>query len=152
MAYVRLRKIKRFALYHSLKLVSTMTRAEMNWKIFRSVLPLIALVAFAYYTTSLKTDYSKEEPVVSTDSHELTWRFQMNEGSELLNKVVKVKGKVTGYDSLLLILDHKVICQLHNEQMTRPEIGDSVSLKGRCVTYDDLLEELRLDHVIQIIE
>ena len=129
-----------------------MTRAEMNWKIFRSVLPLISLVAFAYYTTSLKTDYSKEEPVVSTDSHELTWRFQMNEGSELLNKVVQVKGKVTGYDSLLLILDHKVICQLHNEQMTRPEIGDSVSLKGRCVTYDDLLEELRLDHVIQIIE
>ena len=90
--------------------------------------------------------------MVSTDSHELTWRFQMNEGSELLNKVVQVKGKVTGYDSLLLILDHKVICQLHNEQMTRPEIGDSVSLKGRCVTYDDLLEELRLDHVIQIIE
>ena len=36
--------------------------------------------------------------------------------------------------------------------MTRPEIGDSVSLKGRCVTYDDLLEELRLDNVIQIIE
>ena len=152
MAYVRLRKIKRFALYHSLKLVSTMTRAEMNWKIFRSVLPLVALIAFAYYTTSLKTDYTKEEPVIKTDAHELTWQFQMNEGSELLNQVVQVKGKVTGYDSLLLILDHRVICQLHDQQMMRPEIGDTVSLKGRCVTYDDLLEELRLDHVIQIVE
>ncbi len=129
-----------------------MTRAEMNWKIFRSVLPLVALIAFAYYTTSLKTDYTKEEPVIKTDAHELTWQFQMNEGSELLNQVVQVKGKVTGYDSLLLILDHRVICQLHDQQMMRPEIGDTVSLKGRCVTYDDLLEELRLDHVIQIVE
>ena len=129
-----------------------MTRAEMNWKIFRSVLPLVALIAFAYYTQSLKVDYSSEKPVLSTEAYDLVWQFQMNEVAELLNKVVQVKGKVTGYDSLLLILDHKVICQLHNEQMTRPEIGDSVSLKGRCVTYDDLLEELRLDHVIQIIE
>lgn len=129
-----------------------MTRAEMNWKIFRSVLPLVALIAFAYYTTSLKTDYTKEEPVIKTDAHELTWQFQMNEGSELLNQVVQVKGKVTGYDSLLLILDHRVICQLHDQQMMRPEIGDTVSLKGRCVTYDDLLEELRLDYVIQIVE
>ena len=152
MSFVVLNKIKRFALYHCLKLVSGMTRAEMNWKIFRSVLPLVALIAFAYYTTSLKTDYTKEEPVIKTDAHELTWQFQMNEGSELLNQVVQVKGKVTGYDSLLLILDHRVICQLHDQQMMRPEIGDTVSLKGRCVTYDDLLEELRLDHVIQIVE
>ena len=90
--------------------------------------------------------------MIKTDAHELTWQFQMNEGSELLNQVVQVKGKVTGYDSLLLILDHRVICQLHDQQMMRPEIGDTVSLKGRCVTYDDLLEELRLDHVIQIVE
>ncbi len=152
MSFVVLNKIKRFALYHGLKLVSGMTRAEMNWKIFRSVLPLVALIAFAYYTTSLKTDYTKEEPVIKTDAHELTWQFQMNEGSELLNQVVQVKGKVTGYDSLLLILDHRVICQLHDQQMMRPEIGDTVSLKGRCVTYDDLLEELRLDYVIQIVE
>ena len=39
-----------------------MTRAEMNWKIFRSVLPLVALVAFVYYTQSLKPDYKTKEP------------------------------------------------------------------------------------------
>ena len=36
----------------------------MNWKIFRSVLPLVALVAFAYYTTSMKEDYAAKDPVL----------------------------------------------------------------------------------------
>ena len=149
---MRLGKIKRFALYHRLKLVSTMTRAEMNWKIFRSVLPLVALIAFAYYTQSLKVDYSSEKPVLSTEAYDLVWQFQMNEGNELLNKVVQVKGQVTGYDSLLIILNHKIVCQPHNTKIEKPKIGETVTMKGRCVSYDDLLEELRLDHVVQIID
>ena len=129
-----------------------MTRAEMNWKIFRSVLPLVALIAFAYYTQSLKVDYSSEVPVLSTEAYDLVWQFQMNEGNELLNKVVQVKGQVTGYDSLLIILDHKIVCQPHNTKIEKPKIGETVTMKGRCVSYDDLLEELRLDHVVQIID
>ncbi len=71
---------------------------------------------------------------------------------ELLNKVVQVKGQVTGYDSLLIILNHKIVCQPHNTKIEKPKIGETVTMKGRCVSYDDLLEELRLDHVVQIIE
>ena len=129
-----------------------MTRAEMNWKIFRSVLPLVALIAFAYYTQSLKVDYSSEKPVLSTEAYDLVWQFQMNEGNELLNKVVQVKGQVTGYDSLLIILNHKIVCQPHSAKIEKPKIGETVTMKGRCVSYDDLLEELRLDHVVQIID
>lgn len=128
-----------------------MTRAEMNWKIFRSVIPLVALVAFAYYTTSLKPDYAGKEPVLITDSTDLLWRFQMNEGTELINQVVQFKGKVTGFDSLLIILDHRLICAPDTSLQIDIAIGDSVSLKGRCLGYDDLLEELRLDHVVKIM-
>ena len=63
----------------------------MNWKIFRSVLPLVALIAFAYYTQSLKVDYSSEVPVLSTEAYDLVWQFQMNEGSELLRDALKHK-------------------------------------------------------------
>ena len=128
-----------------------MTRAEMNWKIFRSILPLVALVAFAYYTTSLKPDYAGKEPVLITDSKDLLWRFQMNEGTELINQVVQFKGKVTGFDSLLIILDHRLICSPDTSLQIDIGIGDSVNLKGRCLGYDDLLEELRLDHVVKIM-
>jgi hypothetical protein len=128
-----------------------MTRAEMNWKIFRSVLPLVALVAFVYYTKSLKPDYASMKPTLITDSHDLLWRFQMNEGAELINQVVQFRGKVTGFDSLLVIMDHRLICNPDSTMVDDLIIGDSTTLKGRCIGYDDLLEELRLDHVVKIM-
>lgn len=128
-----------------------MTRAEMNWKIFRSVLPLVALVAFVYYTKSLKPDYASIKPTLTTDSHDLLWRFQMNEGAELINQVVQFRGKVTGFDSLLVIMDHRLICNPDSTMVDDLSIGDSTTLKGRCIGYDDLLEELRLDHVVKIM-
>ena len=128
-----------------------MTRAEMNWKIFRSVLPLVALVAFVYYTKSLKPDYASIKPTLLTDSHDLLWRFQMNEGAELINQVVQFRGKITGYDSLLVIMDHRLICNPDSTMVDDLSIGDSSTLKGRCIGYDDLLEELRLDHVVKIM-
>jgi len=128
-----------------------MTRAEMNWKIFRSVLPLVALVAFVYYTKSLKPDYASMKPTLITDSHDLLWRFQMNEGAELINQVVQFRGKITGFDSLLVIMDHRLICNPDSTMVDDLIIGDSTTLKGRCIGYDDLLEELRLDHVVKIM-
>jgi len=128
-----------------------MTRAEMNWKIFRSVLPLVALVAFVYYTKSLKPDYASRKPNLITDSHDLLWRFQMNEGTELINQIVQFKGKITGFDSLLVIIDHRLICNPDSTMIMDLSIGDSATLKGRCIGYDDLLEELRLDHVVKIM-
>ena len=128
-----------------------MTRAEMNWKIFRSVLPLVALVAFVYYTKSLKPDYASIKPTLITDSHDLLWRFQMNEGAELINQVVQFRGKITGFDSLLVIMDHRLICNPDSTMVDDLSIGDSTTLKGRCIGYDDLLEELRLDHVVKVM-
>ena len=127
-----------------------MPRAEMNWKIVRSIIPIIVLATFVYYTQSLKPDYTSKEPVLTTDANDLVWRFQMNEGSELLNQIVKVNGKVTGIDSLLVILDHQVICAPDLSAGLVPSIGESITVKGRCIGYDDLLKELRLDHVVRI--
>jgi|TARA_B100000902_G_scaffold368988_1_gene392806 hypothetical protein len=114
------------------------------------VLPLVALVAFAYYTKSLKPDYKAKEPILITDSHDLIWRFQMNEGTELINQVVQFRGKVTGFDSSFVILDHRLICSTDSSVKSNLSIGDSTILKGRCLGYDDLLEELRLDYVVKI--
>ena len=129
-----------------------MTRAEMNWKIFRSVLPLVALVAFAYYTTSMKEDYATKDPVLITDSHDLFWRFQMNEGAELINKIIQFDGKISDFDESLLIIDKKLICTPDSTQNITSSIGDSIVLKGRCIGYDDLMQELRLDHVVQVTD
>ena len=75
----------------------------------------------------------------------------MNEGAKLINQVVQFKGKITGFDSLLVIMDHRLICNLDSTMVSDLSIGDSTTLKGRCIGYDDLLEELRLDHVVKIM-
>ena len=43
-----------------------MTRGEMNWKIVRSIIPIIAMIFFVYYTKNLKTDYTKLNPILKS--------------------------------------------------------------------------------------
>jgi hypothetical protein len=127
-----------------------MTRGEMNWKIVRSIIPIIALCAFFYYTKSMQPDYTSKNPVLTTNASELFWRFQMNEANELINQVVQINGEVTGFDSILVILNNSVICSPEKGKKIQPKIGENINIKGRCVSYDDLLMELRLDHVILV--
>ena len=76
-----------------------MTRGEMNWKIVRSIIPIVAMIFFVYYTKNLKTDYTKLNPILKASAHDVLWRFQMNEGEELLYNVIQIEGSVTKVDS-----------------------------------------------------
>jgi|TARA_B110000495_G_scaffold70741_1_gene60384 hypothetical protein len=127
-----------------------MTRREMNWKIVRSIIPIIALGAIYYYTQSIKMNYETEKPVLVTDAKDLIWRFQMDAAKELLFQVVHVTGTITGMDSLLVILNHKLICAPDGDMKLNPIIGETVTYKGRCIGYDVLLDEVRMDHVYQL--
>ena len=127
-----------------------MTRGEMNWKIERSVIPIIAMIFFVYYTKNLKTDYTKLEPILKTTAHDVLWRFQMNEGKELLYNVIQVNGDVTKVDSSNFILHYKIICSPDKISDFLSSEGKKITLKGRCVRYDPLTEILLMDHVIEI--
>ena len=128
------------------------TRREMNWKIIRSIIPIIALGAIYYYSQSIKVNYETEKPVLITNAKDLIWRFQMDSAKELLFQVVQVKGSITGLDSLLIILDHKLICAPEPDTELNPKVGEAVTFKGRCIGYDDLLDEVRMDHVFLVRE
>jgi len=128
-----------------------MTRGEMNWKIFRSVLPLIILVIFVYYTKSLNPNPTKMEPTIINDLNDLFWRFQMNEGDEFLYRFIQINGTITEFDSLSFILNHKVICNSKNLENFNPKIGQIIDIKGRCTGYDSILKKLIIDHVSVVI-
>ena len=127
-----------------------MTRGEMNWKIVRSVIPIIAMIFFVYYTKNLKTDYTKLDPTLKITAHDVLWRFQMNEGEELLYNVIQVSGNVTKVDSSDFILHYKIICTPDKISDFLSSEGKKITIKGRCVRYDPITEILLLDHVIQI--
>jgi len=119
----------------------------MNWKIIRSVIPLVVLVVFVYYTKSLNPDYNSMEPILITDANDLFWRFQVNEGDEFLYKVVQITGKISDVDSSNVYLDNKIIFSIKNRKNFYPKIGQEIVVKGRCIRYDNILKKINLDHV-----
>ena len=127
-----------------------MTRGEMNWKIVRSVIPIIAMIFFVYYTKNLKTDYTKLDPILKTTAHDVLWRFQMDEGEELLYNVIQINGNVTKVDSSDFILHYKIICTPDKISDFLYSDGKKITIKGRCLRYDPIKEILLLDHVIEI--
>ena len=126
-----------------------MTRAEMNWKIFRSVLPLAALVAFTYYTQKFKFDNIDSEPALITDADDLIWRFQVKEGDFLVNKVIQVNGIVTELDSLVIVLNHRIICS--SESQIDAKLRDSLKLKGRMSDYDEFNDRLVIKDAVKVM-
>ena len=126
-----------------------MTRAEMNWKIFRSVLPLVALVAFTYYTQKFKFDNIDSEPALITDADDLIWRFQIKEGDFLVNKVIQVNGIVTELDSLVIVLNHRIICS--SESQIDAKLRDSLKLKGRISDYDEFNDRLVIKDAVKVM-
>ncbi len=126
-----------------------MTRAEMNWKIFRSVLPLAALVAFTYYTQKFKFDNIDSEPALITDADDLIWRFQVKEGDFLVNKVIQVNGIVTELDSLVIVLNHRIICS--SESQIDAKLRDSLKLKGRISDYDEFNDRLVIKDAVKVM-
>ena len=126
-----------------------MTRSEMNWKIFRSVLPLAALVAFTYYTQKFKFDNIDSEPALITDADDLIWRFQVKEGDFLVNKIIQVNGIVTELDSLLIVLNHRIICS--SELQIDAKLRDSLKLKGRISDYDEFNDRLVIKDAVPVM-
>ncbi len=127
-----------------------MTRGEMNWKIVRSIIPIVAMIFFVYYTKNLKIDYTKLNPILKASAHDVLWRFQMNEGEELLYNVIQIEGSVTKVDSSDFTLHYKITCTPENISDFLFSEGKKISVKGRCIRYDPITENLQLDHVIEI--
>lgn len=60
-----------------------------------------------------------------------------------LDKTVEITGKVTSIGDSDLVLDEKVFCTF--ESIPDVELNANVTIKGRCIGFDDLLEEVKID-------
>ena len=65
------------------------------------------------------------------------------------NKVVLLKGTISSKEGKGILLNKGVYCQFREDiKISKLKEGDPISLKGRVIGYDDLLEELKLDQCI----
>jgi hypothetical protein len=74
--------------------------------------------------------------------------------SKYLDKTVAVQGEVSEIDqeSNILVLNEKINVILLKENLSSLQVGETVQIKGRCLGYDDLLEQVSFDNAALIKE
>jgi len=130
-----------------------MINKKIYWTIFRFFLPLSIIGLIIIYNTYNKPhkDFNKSPFEVAIESEELISLYQDNTdnaNARFLDKILLVKGNITNIESDIIILDNGIVCTLDPSQVVTEEIhlNKNISVKGRCIGYDDLLEEIRIDH------
>ena len=64
--------------------------------------------------------------------------------NKYLNQTITVSGVITSFNPENIMINNKIFCKF-DTIMTEININDSTVVKGRCIGYDELLEEIKLD-------
>lgn len=70
--------------------------------------------------------------------------------TKYLNKTIEISGAVTNMDSNTLTVSEKVFCQFISTIDPAANLNEQITVKGRFIGYDDLLEEIKLDQCIVV--
>lgn len=116
-----------------------------SWFVFFFI---FILIASAYvYIQKPHRDISVETVEYSISSDALLNEFLVNEtdaSTKFLDKTIVVYGTLSENNNNFLSVDNKVYC---NFEMTPPQIplNSFLKIKGRCIGFDVLLEQVKLD-------
>lgn len=114
---------------------------------------ILLVISFAsfylYYNVLYKEarNIQNEKSEFSVTASELSYDFTknaLNAYSRYSNKTIEIKGKVTEVSDSTLVLDKKVFCQM-NEKVNMDFMNKDVTVKGRCIGFDDLFGVVKFD-------
>tara|TARA_B100000941_G_scaffold89961_1_gene62289 strand:+ start:732 stop:1139 length:408 start_codon:yes stop_codon:yes gene_type:complete len=128
---------------------------ENKIQIIKKYSPLIFIVlliiVYAVWNKPHK-NYSNTKPNITIDSSNFINEFKTNSTlatEKYLNQIILVNGNVTDRLTKSVVLNNGIVCTLDSSSLKALEpiqINNDVSIKGRFVGFDDLFEEIRLDH------
>ena len=117
--------------------------------IFLIVLAL-ALAGFGFYKFYLykpARDVGSEGASYAVDAGRFVKEYAKDPATadtKYLNEVIEIKGKITAAADSLVTVDSLVVCGFDGLP-AKKEVGDAVMIKGRCIGYDELFGEVKLD-------
>ena len=119
-------------------------------KLFIAIILLVCASYFVYdYMYQDHRDINAEEASVNVPATELVQLFKDNEFPEVLNSTVQVSGVITELDTHTLTIDNSVHCSF-DTAIQGIKSNEQITIKGRCIGYDDLFEIVKLDQSIII--
>lgn len=130
----------------------------MKRKILFIIVGVVVLGSIVYaYINRDHRDIATATVEYALTSQELASSFQDNEEEAIatyLNAVIEVKGMVTIASGTVIELNSGISTQLQEllsqAQEEKLKGKPQITLRGRCIGYDSLLEEVRLDQAFII--
>ena len=120
----------------------------MNRKwIITLILLLIVFLGYKYIYQDHR-DIQKEQAEFVVFSTSITKEFLQNSmeaEKKYLNKTIEISGVITEITENDITLNNNVFCQFSSKITTLFTTKDSITIKGRCIGYDDLLELVKID-------
>ncbi|WP_373518431.1 hypothetical protein [Pricia sp.] len=113
---------------------------------------LIILIGCGYfYLNQSHRNIQKEEVKYTVTSSELAESFRRSgPKTDIADQVIQTKGRITALDEKSVTLDKKVEVLFLKKLPAGLKKGKEVTIKGRCVGYDDLLEVVKVDQALLI--
>ena len=117
-----------------------------------SLLFFIAFFGTVFFTYNKPhKDFSAAQADITLEAAKLYEHYQndlSDANLKFLDKVLLVNGPVTELNSNLVIIGGNIVCSLDSLYVldTSIKLDDKISVKGRCIGYDDLFGEVRIDH------
>tara|TARA_B100001113_G_scaffold209669_2_gene171956 strand:+ start:1166 stop:1576 length:411 start_codon:yes stop_codon:yes gene_type:complete len=125
---------------------------KYTWKMVKPLIPIFFLAAWAFlFEEKIWPDWENEEPIKIFEKSELQWEYEMDPDLAMENyrfEFVEFEGVAKIYNKDTLVIDNNIYCIMENIDSTlyKNIIGQSVSLKGRILSYNTATKKFRLDH------
>ena len=120
---------------------------KKKWIVFLLLIVFVAITVILYVYKPHR-NIANEDANIKINATELFNEFSRNEkvaNTKYLDKVIEISGQVTTVDNknnTLTLDNHVNVNFLTNPQI---ELGQKIKIKGRCVGYNELMEEIILD-------
>lgn len=127
----------------------------MKKRLFIFIL-LIGLIILGYrYIYKSHRDIKSENASYVVNSSNILMEFSLNielSTEKYLNKVIEIKGNVTKVNNYGLEIDKKINCYFDQTIIKVELLDKQITIKGRFIGFDELLEEIKIDQctVIEI--
>ncbi len=110
---------------------------------------LFGLTILGYrYIYKSHRDIKSENISYEVNSSNILHEFSLNietATEKYLDKVIEIKGFVTKVDNYVLEIDKKISCYFDETIKNNQLINKQISIKGRCIGFDELLKEIKID-------
>ena len=120
-------------------------------RLITAVVVLLGLGALVYgyygYLYKDARNISEEEAAHIVSADKLAGDYAANTqeaDAKYLNKTLEIQGTVTEVRDSVMILDNAVFCGMHSAHENN-NLNKTITIKGRCIGYDELFGEVKLD-------